>query len=66
MDKSLEGMTKQQLLARRQQDEIRMGELDPEGYMGSMGPGSGVARRHLRYLDEYQTLKAEVATLMHF
>jgi hypothetical protein len=43
-----------------------MGELDPEGYMGSMGPGSGVARRHLRYLDEYQTLKAEVATLMHF
>ena len=63
MDNPLEGMTKKELLARRQQDEIRMGELDPEGRVGSQGPGSGVAHRHSRYLDEYQTLKAEVATI---
>jgi hypothetical protein len=56
-------MTRQELLARRQQDEIRMGELDPQGSMGSKGPGPGVAQRHSRYLDEYQTLKAEVATI---
>ena len=62
MDKSLEGLTKQELLARRKQDEIRMGELDPEG-SGSKGPGPGVAHRHSRFLDEYQNLKAEVAAI---
>ncbi|MFY9939415.1 MAG: hypothetical protein WAK33_21210 [Silvibacterium sp.] len=63
VDNPLKRMTRQELLARRQQDEIRMGELDPQGSMGSKGPGPGVAQRHSRYLDEYQTLKAEVATI---
>jgi hypothetical protein len=63
VDNPLEGMTKQELLARRQQDEMRMAELDPAQPGGAPGPAQGIAHRHSRYLDEYQTLKAEVATI---
>ena len=63
MDNTLEGMTKKELLARRHKDEIRMGELDPEGGAGSPSPGAGIAHRHSRYLDEYKTLKAEVSAI---
>lgn len=63
MDNQLQGMTKQELLARRQKDEMRMEELDPEHRSASPGPAQGIAHRHSRYLDEYQTLKSEVATI---
>jgi len=63
MDKTLEAMTKQELLARRPQDETRMAELDPEKRGNSLGQGSAVAHRHSRYLNEYQNLEAEIAAI---
>jgi hypothetical protein len=62
MANTLEGMTKQELLARREQDETRMAELDPKR-QGSPVDGSGIAHRHSRYLNEYQNLEAEVAEI---
>ena len=55
-------MTKEELLAKRQQDEIRMSELDPEEDSWSRN----LARQHHRhseYLNEYQNLKAEVTAI---
>ena len=63
MDNTLEAMTKQELLDRRQQDEMRMAELDPEKEGKSFGQGSGIAHRDSRYLNEYQNLEAEVAAI---
>ena len=63
MDNTLEAMTKQELLERRQQDEMRMAELDPEKEGNSTGHGSGIAHRDSRYLNEYQNLEAEVAAI---
>ena len=61
MENTLEAMTKEELLAKRQQDEIRMSELDPEE--DSSVQESGIAHRHSRYLNEYQNLKAEVTAI---
>ena len=63
MENTLEAMTKEELLGRRQQDEMRMAELDPEQKEDSSVPESGVAHRHSRYLNEYQNLKAEVTAI---
>lgn len=63
MENTLEAMTKEELLARRQQDEMRMAELDPEQKEDSSVQESGIARRHSRYLNEYQNLKAEVTAI---
>jgi hypothetical protein len=61
VENTLEAMTKEELLAKRQQDEIRMSELDPEE--DSSVQESGIAHRHSRYLNEYQNLKAEVTAI---
>jgi hypothetical protein len=63
MYNTLEAMTKQELLDRRQQDEMRMAELDPEKEGNSSAQGSGIAHRDSRYLNEYQNLEAEVAAI---
>jgi hypothetical protein len=63
MDNTLESMTKQELLARRKQNEMRMAELDPEQGGSSSGQGSGIAHRDSRYLNEYQNLEADVAAI---
>jgi hypothetical protein len=63
MDNTLEAMTKQELLARRQQDEIRMTELDPERDGNHSGQESGIAHRDSRYLNEYHHLEADVAAI---
>jgi hypothetical protein len=59
MAKTLDEMTKQELLDRRHQNEIRLWELEPEPGQNSPKHDLGVAQRHSRYLDEYQNLKAE-------
>lgn len=63
MENTLEVMTKEELLARRQQDEMRMAELDPEQNKDSSLREPGIAHRHSRYLNEYQNLKAEVTAI---
>ena len=59
MEKTLDTMTKQELLDRRHQNEIRLWELDPEPGQNPPKHDLGEAQRHSRYLDEYQNLKAE-------
>jgi len=63
VENTLEAMTKEELLARRQQDEMRIAELDPEQKEDSSVQESGIAHRHSRYLNEYQNLKAEVTAI---
>jgi hypothetical protein len=63
MYNTLEAMTKQELLDRRQQDEMPMAELDTEKEGNSAAQGSGIAHRDSRYLNEYQNLEAEVAAI---
>ncbi len=63
MDNTLEAMPKEELLAKRQQDEMRMAELDPEQKEDSSVQESGIARRRSRYLNEYQNLKLEVTPI---
>jgi hypothetical protein len=63
MDETLVRMTKDQLVARRHEDEMRMAELDPQKGGNSQDQGTGIAQRHSRYLNEYQNLEAEVAAI---
>ena len=66
MDKTLDTMTKQELLVKLQEDEMRMAELDPEDQRNPPVKESGIAHRDSSHLNEYQNLKAESQPSMHF